>query len=931
MIQNRSVSSNITAGTPTAILASLSTVYKFTQMIIHPSGWAYLYCDSNVSNATASNYIYSYNIASTTLSNLSYGITVHHMALDPLGNVFISHGTSSNITKYRVNTSTGVLTSNYTWVAPFSNGRVFATTGYVYVYLPGTQSNIYQYFNYSNSSSTQFTSAVYSNETLSSFSVNPNDTVFYATTSSSNVYSYSVRTGTTTRIAALSAVAHTPFVDAYTNTLYTSLTASNSVTKIPLDGTASNLTNLSISILLSASFSSPTAVLYGTSGDVYVCSGNAVRKIASGNVTTLSTSFSNPSALCINTAGTILYIADTGNNDIKQLVLANLNVTTFASGLSSPQGICCDATNLYVADTGIHVIKQYVISSADMTIIAGSNGTAGSTDGTGSTARFNSPRGLAIGSNSTSDPIYLTGFGIGSYSTIYIADYSNHVVRVLNPATSNVLLYSGITGTPGNSQYFFRNPSSIVLYSNYPIISDTGNNNIKAVSLFILGITQSTISPNLTNMQNASGTAILNNILYISSKEGSKLITYNLVSKSQTETALPGFCDGVCVDFNSNAYCIARNQGIYRVTNGGVVTLVASGFVYSQGICVDPSATYLYLAQYSSNCVTRITIADGSTVLFAGNGTAAFQDGVGTAARFNAPSAICIDTLGSNLYVSDLNNNRIRRVNIATSNVTTFAQLESPRGIVYAISGRIFATSLFASSGKFYIYHFSTVNLPYIQNFAGGYHEVTSDSQGMCIDPSETIYNAFNSFVYVYTFSRTYPSYTIAGDQYSAIGTAGYVDGDATYTARFNIPQGLSFQASSILIADTGNFRIRQLDLSSNVTTYAGTSTNANIDGAISGTTTTFTTPQTLSLYSNSLYTMMNSNTTSSIVQIPLNYPPTTFTFSAPVQGQQIQNTTGRALTIAVSGSTVTNPTLNSIPGISDIKTLNGTGPYTLV
>ena len=148
--------------------------------------------------------------------------------------------------------------------------------------------------------------------------------------------------------------------------------------------------------------------------------------------------------------------------------------------------------------------------------------------------------------------------------------------------------------------------------------------------------------------------------------------------------------------------------------------------------------------------------------------------------------------------------------------------------------------------------------------------------------------------------------------------------------ARFNTPQGISFQGTNLLVADRGNYLIRQINSSAAVTTYAGTTTNSNFDAPLSGSSTTLTTPQTLSLYSNSLYTMMNSNTTSSIAQIPLNYPSTTFTFTSP-SNQYIQNATGRPLTIAVSGSTVTNSNFNSIPGISDVKTITGTGPYTLV
>jgi hypothetical protein len=92
--------------------------------------------------------------------------------------------------------------------------------------------------------------------------------------------------------------------------------------------------------------------------------------------------------------------------------------------------------------------------------------------------------------------------------------------------------------------------------------------------------------------------------------------------------------------------------------------------------------------------------------------------------------------------------------------------------------------------------------------------------------------------------------------------------------------------------------------------------------------------PQTVTLYSNSLYTATNSGGTSYIVRIPFTaYPSTTFTFSNVGSNVQVQNATGIQVTVAVAGGTVTNSNLPSIPNISDVKTLyNTTGTtYTLL
>ncbi|RYY26233.1 MAG: hypothetical protein EOO04_10955 [Chitinophagaceae bacterium] len=49
------------------------------------------------------------------------------------------------------------------------------------------------------------------------------------------------------------------------------------------------------------------------------------------------------------------------------------------------------------------------------------------------------------------------------------------------------------------------------------------------------------------------------------------------------------------------------------------------------------------------------------------------QEGVGTNAAFNRPKGIALDPQGNFLYVSDWNNARVKKINIATREVTTFA------------------------------------------------------------------------------------------------------------------------------------------------------------------------------------------------------------------------------------------------------------------
>ncbi len=149
-------------------------------------------------------------------------------------------------------------------------------------------------------------------------------------------------------------------------------------------------------------------------------------------------SFSGPQGLALNTMGTELYVTDTENHLIRKITnLTSATPTvqtiagtgaagatdavsttelTAAASFNRPTGIAVDSTGkIYVADTGNHKIRLVDVGAGRIQSIAGS-GTAGFQDGTGATARFNSPRGLAIDTQ--------TG-------NLYIADSGNNRIRYI--------------------------------------------------------------------------------------------------------------------------------------------------------------------------------------------------------------------------------------------------------------------------------------------------------------------------------------------------------------------------------------------------------------------------------------------------------------------------------------------------------------------
>jgi sugar lactone lactonase YvrE len=165
-----------------------------------------------------------------------------------------------------------------------------------------------------------------------------------------------------------------------------------------------------------------------------------------------------------------LYVADAGNNTIRKVTAAGL-VTTRA-GLSgqigstdgigttarfnSPNGIAVDsATNIYVADTYNHTIRK-ITPTQVVTTLAGQAGTPGSADGIGKGARFDFPSSIAVD---------LAG-------NLYVADAYNNTIRKLTPVGTNwvVTTLGGMAGFYGTadgaaSAARFSNPSGIAVDS----------------------------------------------------------------------------------------------------------------------------------------------------------------------------------------------------------------------------------------------------------------------------------------------------------------------------------------------------------------------------------------------------------------------------------------------------------------------------------
>ena len=167
--------------------------------------------------------------------------------------------------------------------------------------------------------------------------------------------------------------------------------------------------------------------------------------------------FQNPSAIAAE-GTTNLYVADRNNNIIRKIVIGTAAVTTLAgtangtggstdstgaaASFKLPGGLVVSGANLFVADTGNNTIRQITLSGTVgvVTTIAGTAGQGVNADGIGAAARFQGP----------------TGIGVSTGGTLYIADTNNHTLRtgaaaaaptVTNPAAATVAVGANPTFT----------------------------------------------------------------------------------------------------------------------------------------------------------------------------------------------------------------------------------------------------------------------------------------------------------------------------------------------------------------------------------------------------------------------------------------------------------------------------------------------------
>jgi DNA-binding beta-propeller fold protein YncE len=245
-----------------------------------------------------------------------------------------------------------------------------------------------------------------------------------------------------------------------------------------------------------------------------------------------------------------------------------------------------------------------------------------------------------------------------------------------------------------------------------------------------------------------------------------------------------------------------------------------------------------------------------SNALLAGGGGIGFLNSTGAGALFNTPRGVCIDPAGSNLYVADTYNNRIRRIVISTRDVTTIAgsgsmgegnnaqgslaTFNNPVGICINPAGTfLFVTdyynNLIRSISLIYPFAVATVagsNVMTPSTLDGtGTAARFNGPWGICVNPAGT-----TLYVSEWSLGGVIRNITISSTVVTTLaGSPSLYSGDGTgASAGFRSPREVAIDTSgsNLYVADFSNNLIRKIVISSsNVTTLAGNGTGMSIDG----------------------------------------------------------------------------------------------------
>ena len=275
------------------------------------------------------------------------------------------------------------------------------------------------------------------------------------------------------------------------------------------------------------------------------------------------------------------------------------------------------------------------------------------------------------------------------------------------------------------------------------------------------------------------------------------VLVYNYANRDQGSSSCNNLIGGTIQGCGLSLSGVVTTSLGTGGTGSAEGTGTAASFNFPNRITTD--GTNLYIGDSINHKIRKVVISSLEVTTLAGSGATGSTDATGTAATFNTPFGVVTD--GTHVWVADNQSNKIRQIVIATGEVTTLAG----SGAAGSADGTGTA---------------ATFNQP----------------TGITTDGTNLYVADINTHIIRKIVISSGEVTTIAGT-----GGTGSADGTGT-AASFNAPGGLAYSNGFVYVGDSDNHNIRRIDVSTNaVTTIAGTGGTGSANGT--GTAASFNTP----------------------------------------------------------------------------------------
>ena len=244
---------------------------------------------------------------------------------------------------------------------------------------------------------------------------------------------------------------------------------------------------------------------------------------------------------------------------------------------------------------------------------------------------------------------------------------------------------------------------------------------------------------------------------------------------------------------------------------------------------------HLYVTDTANAQVRKLDISRGLVTTFAGS-RFGIRDGDVSIALFRAPIDGVFDSKG-NYFLVDIEGHAVRKID-TKGNVTTFSKgttkqtFAFPTGITIDQDDNLYVID----NNHHKIIHITPSGIATTFAGSGGRGMINGPKLSAQFATPEHITFGPDGSLYIsetgnHSIRKIDPSGKVT--TFAGTGNPGYKDGPAQ-SAQFNHPRGLAFDhKGNLFVADAFNHRIRKIDSSGNVTTFAGTGNTTAKDGPI--------------------------------------------------------------------------------------------------